>query len=136
MRRAQTQEAIERQIRLGLELGDPAGFDLVVVTGPTTGCPDCDPLVGKVFSISGNSKRYPSIAQLNGGPPFHDECLHNIAPHMEELQDNPPPMVGFVNTATPAQDSTPKMSKAMKWAIGIGIFLALAVIGQLMKAAR
>ena len=59
--------------------------DLVMVTrhGATDGCGFYE---GRVFSISGTSDRYPSLSELpNGGPPFHPNCKHSLAPFVEDL---------------------------------------------------
>ena len=41
---------------------------------------------GRVFSVSGGSDTYPPLATLpNGGPPFHPNCRHNLAPFVEPL---------------------------------------------------
>lgn len=62
-----------------------AGQDLVIVTNHNTDCEICAFFEGRVFSISGTSDKYPAIGELlNGGPPFHPNCLHNIVPFVEE----------------------------------------------------
>jgi hypothetical protein len=61
------------------------GNDLVMVTGhgATDGCGFYE---GRVFSISGTHEKYPPLSQLpNGGPPFHPNCRHNLAPFVDEL---------------------------------------------------
>ncbi len=74
---------------MGRALGNPFEFNLVVVTGPRNGCPECDPIVGKVFSISGLDGRYPALSNLDGGPPFHDDCCHNISPFVQIAAPQP-----------------------------------------------
>jgi hypothetical protein len=62
-----------------------AGEDLVMVTrhGAKDGCQFYE---GRVFSISGGSEKYASLDELpNGGPPFHPNCRHNIAPYVDDL---------------------------------------------------
>jgi hypothetical protein len=62
-----------------------AGEDLVMVSahGATDGCGFYE---GKVFSISGTSEKYPPVSHLpNGGPPFHPNCRHGLAPFVERL---------------------------------------------------
>ena len=61
------------------------GHDLVMITahGAKDGCGYYE---GKVFSISGNSEKYPALASVpNGGPPFHPNCRHAAVPYVEEL---------------------------------------------------
>jgi hypothetical protein len=62
-----------------------AGHDLVMITahGSKDGCGFYE---GKVFSISGTSKNYPALDHIpNGGPPFHPNCRHGLAPFVEPL---------------------------------------------------
>jgi hypothetical protein len=62
-----------------------AGHDLVMVTahGAKDGCGFYE---GKVFSVGGGSDKYPSLDALpNGGPPFHPNCRHGLAPFVEPL---------------------------------------------------
>ena len=49
---------------MGRALGNPFELNLVVVTGPRNGCPECDPIVGKVFSISGLDGHYTALSIL------------------------------------------------------------------------
>ena len=61
------------------------GYDLVIISahGATDGCAFYE---GKVFSISGASEKYPALDSLpNGGPPFHPNCKHRLAPFVDEL---------------------------------------------------
>ncbi len=66
-----------------------AGNDLVMVTshGARDGCQFYE---GKVFSISGTHPTYPPLSSIpNGGPPFHPNCRHNLAPFVEDLASHP-----------------------------------------------
>jgi hypothetical protein len=80
--RTKTREAVTKgTINRLVETGN----DLVMVTrhGATDGCGFFE---GRVFSISGTSSVYPPVASLpNGGPPFHPNCVHNLAPYVDEL---------------------------------------------------
>jgi len=62
-----------------------AGHDLVMVTahGAKDGCGFYE---GKVFSVSGTHPSYPPLDSApNGGPPFHPNCRHGLAPFVEPL---------------------------------------------------
>ena len=64
------------------------GLDLVyIVTSPA--CNDwCLFYAGKVFSISGTSKKYPPLSEApNGGTPFHPRCRCREAPFIEKFED-------------------------------------------------
>jgi predicted RNA-binding Zn-ribbon protein involved in translation (DUF1610 family) len=86
-RLSQTRDIITRLKTWSQEAGDLLAFDLVIVTGPKKGCPVCDPLVGIVYSISGQHPDYPPLSGLNGGPPFHMDCCHSLAPFSQKLEE-------------------------------------------------
>lgn len=62
------------------------GIDLVIVAGGVYE-DFCEAYRGRAFSVSGDSERYPSVAELpNGGPPFHPNCEDVMAPFVERLR--------------------------------------------------
>jgi len=92
--RTRTREAMEsaRHERLG-ELG----IDLVTIVGRVSTNP-CTGFLGKIFSISGKSDKYPSLSSLPGdGPPFHPNCTKSTAPFIEELASEAEIRVGSDN---------------------------------------
>ena len=56
--------------------------DLVQVSSHNTNTPICLEYEGKVFSITGEDKDFPTIDQF---PPFHINCLHSITPIFKEV---------------------------------------------------
>lgn len=56
------------------------GEDLVRITDHNTDTEICLPFEGGVFSISGRHPDFPALTTL---PPFHDFCLHGVAPFIE-----------------------------------------------------
>jgi hypothetical protein len=66
------------------------GGDLVQMTSHASACPICQPLEGRVYSISGKSKKYPKldIAFSNGHPVIHPNCIHSIVPFFEQFADD------------------------------------------------
>ncbi len=85
LREAVTHATKQRLTEQGRELGDDMMFDLVVIVGPISG-DFCDFYVGKIFSISGRHPDYPPLDSIpGGGPPFHPNCTHNIAPFVDRL---------------------------------------------------
>ena len=62
------------------------GFDVVKVDHPGGFDNDelCAPYHGKLFSLSGKSKKYPRLKKL---PPFHPNCKHYIRPVPETLSE-------------------------------------------------
>lgn len=59
------------------------GFDLVRVSDHGKTDPTCDQFAGKVFSISGNDRRFPRLQQR---PPFHPRCRHVLLPFAANLK--------------------------------------------------
>jgi len=67
------------------------GYDLVKMTEHSTSCPICYPLQGRIYSISGNDKRYPPLTIAHKGPyaNIHPNCRHLLVPYIEALADDP-----------------------------------------------
>lgn len=62
------------------------GIDLVCIGGGVY-LDICEEFRGRVFSVSGEHERYPSVAEIpNGGPPFHPNCEDVAAPFVERLR--------------------------------------------------
>jgi len=66
------------------------GGDLVQMTSHASACPICQPLEGRVYSISGKSKKYPrlDIAFSGGYATIHPNCQHVLVPFFEEFAEN------------------------------------------------
>ncbi|MCK9596435.1 phage minor capsid protein [Candidatus Pacearchaeota archaeon] len=64
------------------------GVDLVKISeNPSTIGDFCDLYIGRVFSISGTSTKYPPLARIpNGGPQFHVNCKHSMHPFVEAFE--------------------------------------------------
>jgi hypothetical protein len=61
------------------------GLDLVAIVGRISKN-FCTAFLGQVFSLSGNSDKYPAYSSLpGGGPPFHPNCSKSTRPFVEEL---------------------------------------------------
>ncbi|MBU5214947.1 phage minor capsid protein [Heyndrickxia oleronia] len=58
--------------------------DLVYVNHVGVTCQMCAKYQGRVYSISGNDKRFP---KLDPRPPYHGHCVHNATPWVEEYRD-------------------------------------------------
>lgn len=63
------------------------GYDLVKMSSHATTCSVCAALQGRVYSISGNDKRYPrlSIAYSGVHANIHPNCRHVLTPYIEAL---------------------------------------------------
>ena len=74
-------------------------------------CPLCAPIQGKVYSISGEDKRYPRYTD-DVRIPRHQNCLHSVHPYVRELDDNAAAMERFSNQ--PAQPQSEAETQAYK----------------------
>lgn len=59
------------------------GSDLVQVSSHNTPTPLCQQFEGKIFSISGEDKRFPALI---AEPPFHPNCRHSLTVYFAEAQ--------------------------------------------------
>jgi hypothetical protein len=66
------------------------GYDLVKMSSHATACAVCIPLENRVYSISGNDKRFPPLT-VAFDPPYaniHPSCKHTIFPYIEKFDSN------------------------------------------------
>ena len=67
------------------------GHDLVKMTQHYSACPVCVPYEGRVYSLSGEDTRFPSINNVpgfrNGYNNIHPRCRHRIRPWTEKYND-------------------------------------------------
>ena len=63
------------QSTVTVDMAERDGDDLIRVSNHNTETPICKRYEGKIFSLSGNSIRYP---KLDKTPPYHANCLHVI----------------------------------------------------------
>jgi hypothetical protein len=64
--------------------------DLVKMSSHNTACAVCIPFENRVYSISGNDKRFPPLS-IAFEPPYaniHPNCLHVLLPYIESLDGN------------------------------------------------
>jgi hypothetical protein len=54
------------------------GYDLVQVSSHFSSCPLCEPWQGKILSVTGKTKGYPTLAQAESDGLFHPNCRHAI----------------------------------------------------------
>jgi hypothetical protein len=65
------------------------GYDLMEMTEHFPTCEVCAALQGKVYSISGNDKRFPPLSMVyrDGYHNVHPNCRHVMVPFIEEFND-------------------------------------------------
>ena len=86
IRTANTRAVNQSTINAGQELGN----DLVRMSHHLSSCPICAMYEGRVYSVSGKDKRYPSLASINNGSmitysTLHPHCRHRFTNYIEEL---------------------------------------------------
>lgn len=66
------------------------GEDLVQMSSHNSPCPLCSTYEGRIYSISGNNKRYPALSTAfsNGYNTLHPNCIHVLTPYVEKYDDN------------------------------------------------
>jgi hypothetical protein len=66
------------------------GYDLVQIVVNFTSCPICSKYEGRVYSISGNDKRYPKLfgTAFGANANIHPNCRHVIVPFIEILKSS------------------------------------------------
>ena len=86
IRTANTRAVNQSTINAGQELGN----DLVRMSHHLSSCPLCAMYEGRVYSVSGKDKRYPSLASINNGAVvaygvLHCNCRHRFTNYIEVL---------------------------------------------------
>lgn len=61
------------------------GYDLVQVSAHWGTCPLCAPWEGKILSVSGTTKGYPTVREAEASGLFHPNCRHAINTLIPEL---------------------------------------------------
>lgn len=66
--------------------GEVLGIDLVILESHPNGCEVCNSHMGKIYSISGTSSRYPSIDQAYNDGVGHPNCKCNFSLYWNDRQ--------------------------------------------------
>lgn len=85
--RTTTTEAVNRSVMQQMKDLDQ---DLVQMSNHYSSCPICAAYEGRVYSISGDDKRYPPLDTAFSGDyaNIHPNCAHRITPYVEKYDDN------------------------------------------------
>lgn len=70
----------EAQAQAAVQTAGNYGTSLVQVSNHNTRTAICVPFENKIFSVNGQDKRFPPLADI---PPFHPNCLHLLFPIFE-----------------------------------------------------
>jgi len=81
--------------------------DLVYVNFVGITCEICAKYQGRVYSISGNDKRFPKLERR---PPYHSHCVHNATPWVEKYQVEEDIQKAIQNSSRPFTDNRTEMN--------------------------
>lgn len=106
IRTANTRAVNQSTINAGQELGN----DLVRMSHHLSSCPLCAMYEGRVYSVSGKDKRYPSLASINNGAVVtysvpHPNCKHRFTNYIEDLNTDEENEQNRINSNKPFVDS-------------------------------
>lgn len=59
------------------------GYDLVEITSHSDACDKCEPFEGQIFSLTGETKGYPTLDEAEAEGLFHPNCIHVPVPYIE-----------------------------------------------------
>jgi hypothetical protein len=94
-----TRTAVGRaQVAGALGRFEEAGRDLVIVSDAPQECSTCRPWEGRVLSVSGQDRRYPSVAKATAEGLFHANCRHALGVYLPGVTKR------FTGTADPTGD--------------------------------
>ena len=111
--RTRTREAVVRGRHERLA---ESGIDLVTIVGRVSKN-FCTAYLGRVFSLSGQSDRYPAITGLpSDGPPFHPNCSKSTAPFIDALESKKNQALGEMDATDPmlATKNTTELQRTFK----------------------
>jgi hypothetical protein len=78
------------------------GQDLVYVNFVGITCERCAQYQGRVYSISGNDRRFP---KLDVRPPYHSHCVHSTSAWVEDYQDEDDIKQALIDSNRPFADN-------------------------------
>lgn len=91
------------------------GYDLVIITKHSPTCELCARVQGRVFSISGNDKRFPPLSEAfpSGYRNVHPNCRCVAVPWIEELQSPEELRAAIAKGSQPLKDERSDAEKAL-----------------------
>jgi len=92
------------------------GYDLVKMTTHYPTCDKCVQFQGRVYSLTGKDKRFPSLFETafkSGYRNVHPNCRHSIVPFIEELQTDEELSQALTESNKPFEDSRSDHEKGL-----------------------
>lgn len=91
------------------------GYDLVEMTSHFPTCEVCASLQGRIYSISGNDKRFPplSVAFSSGYHNVHPNCRHSVHPWIEDFKTPDEVKAAMEQSGQPFADNRGEKEKGL-----------------------
>lgn len=91
------------------------GYDLMIMTEHYPTCKTCAMLQGRVYSISGEDKRFPPLSKAfaSGYRNVHPNCRHVVVPFVEELHSDEELQQAIKRSNEPFEDNRSDDEKAL-----------------------
>ncbi len=92
------------------------GYDLVEMTTHYPTCDKCSQFQGRVYSLSGKDKRFPSLMQTafkSGYRNVHPNCRHSIIPYIEEMHTDKENQQAVTDGGKPFEDKRSDAEKGL-----------------------
>ncbi len=91
------------------------GYDLVRMTSHYPTCEICAQFQGRVYSISGDDKRFPPLSRAfsSGYRNIHPNCRHSVHPYIESLQSEEDLAADIARSNRPFEDNRPDAERAL-----------------------
>ncbi len=91
------------------------GYDLVEMTEHYPTCGICAQFQGRIYSISGNDKRFPPLSKAfkSGYHNVHPNCRHSVAPWVESMHTTDEIAKAIKKSNRPFEDNRPEEEKAL-----------------------
>jgi hypothetical protein len=107
------------------------GHDLIIVSRHRGACPLCTPWEGKILSISGKTKGYPTFEQAKAAGLMHCNCRHAVSLYIDldkeieeleaELNLSPEEEKNYIEVEGLSEDAKTGLAKALTEAIEHGL---------------
>lgn len=97
------------------------GHDLIKVSTHRGSCPLCEPWQGKVLSITGKTKGYPTLEEAKAAKLFHPRCRHAYGLYIAELNLSPEEEKNYIEIEGLPEAAKTGLAKALTEALEHGL---------------
>lgn len=98
-----------------ISAADRVDSDLVIMSSHASSCPLCAVYEGRVYSISGNDKRFPKLTDAfpGGYSTIHPNCRHRLNVYVEDMQSDKELEKDIKNSNKPFEDTRTEEQKQL-----------------------